>query len=231
MYLAEAIIPYETATKMGFHTPWDWHQALWACFPGVGEPAHSRVEQQFLSRLDQLERGQRALLLSRDQPVRPTWCPSTAWRVREVDEGFLSHARYDFSLIANPTVTRVDPDRKARRREDGTVLKNSNSRRVPILKEEELIVWIEQQAARRGFRLDSRSSLGITTLPRQMFAKEAARDSGPRPITLHRVRFDGVLSISDASLFREEWTRGIGRGRAFGNGFLVIIPKKGGGNG
>jgi CRISPR system Cascade subunit CasE len=226
MYLAEAIIPYETAAKMGFHTPWDWHRALWNCFPDTDDPAHIRSVQHFLSRMDQLETGQRAILLSREVPAKPPWCPSSAWRVRQIDRSFYNHASYDFSLIANPTVTRFDPDREARRRSDGLPIKNSNSRRVPIRDERELREWLVTQAARRGFQVEMPDQVRIKTLPRQMFAKESIRDSAPNSITLHRVRFDGVLSITDSEQFRQEWPKGIGRGRAFGNGFLVIIPRK-----
>jgi CRISPR system Cascade subunit CasE len=185
-----------------------------------------RSEQQFLSRTDQLESGQRAILLSNAEPKRPKWCPTDTWRVRRVEEAFLGHALYDFSLIANPTVTRLDPGRPGRKREDGTVLKNSNSRRVPIRDPEELRQWAGRQALRRGFEFVHPDSLRIQILPRQVFAKDAARDSGPKAITLHRVRFDGQLRITNPDQFRQEWPKGIGRGRAFGNGFLVIIPRK-----
>jgi CRISPR system Cascade subunit CasE len=226
MYLSEAIIPYETAAKMGFHTPWDWHGAFWQCFPDISHPAHTISEQQFLSRTDQLENGQRAILLSKTEPKRPSWCPSPGWRMRRVEDAFLGHTLYEFSLIANPTVTRLDPERMGRRREDGTVLKNSNSRRVPIREHADLQQWLIRQAARRGFEIIRPESLRIAILPRQVFAKEALRDTSPKAITLHRVRFDGLLRISDPLIFKEEWPKGIGRGRAFGNGFLVIIPRK-----
>ena len=222
MFLAEAIIPYETASKREFHTPWDWHAALWQCFPGP-DSRPSLEEQPFLSRFDQLETGQRVILLSMTEPTRPDWCPEPGWRCREVPDSFFDHERYRFSLIANPTVTRRDESKPVIRREDGTILKNRNSKRVPIQDPAQQCDWLRRQASRRGFEIIG--NIDPVPLRSQHFSKRSSKDKKSHNIRLHRVRFEGILCITDKELFRREWPKGIGRGRAFGNGFLLIHPQ------
>jgi len=219
MFLAEAIIPYETASKRKLHTPWHWHAALWQCFPG----ARTGNEQPFLSRFDQLEVGERVIFLSPNEPKRPDWCPEPGWRCRQVPDSFFDHERHRFSLVANPTVTKRDEKKPIVRRPDGTVLKNRSSKREPIKNPTEQCNWLRRQAARRGFEIIG----NIETIPvrSQHFAKKSAKDTKSHSIRLHRVRFEGFLRITDKDLFKREWLKGIGRGRAFGNGFLLIHPQ------
>ncbi len=226
MFLTEIILPYETAAKRGFETPWHWHAGLWECFPECKDRTRPTPEaQQFLSRLDQVECGHRVILLSAARPSRPSWCPEPGWRCRTIPDSFFGHVRYEFSLIANPTVTKKNPQKETIRRADGAVLKNRSSVRKPIFEPVELRCWLDRQADRLGFVVESiREVGGIRILPRLLFAKEAARDDSPQAVVLHRVRFDGVLRITDPVRFATEWPKGIGRGRAFGNGFLLITP-------
>jgi len=186
------------------------------------QPREAPESQVFLSRFDQLETGERVIVLSPTEARRPDWCPEPGWRCRPVPDSFFEHEAYRFSLIANPTVTRRDPNKPSVRRGDGTILKNRSSRRVPIIEGAALLEWLKQQSERRGFKILKAEEPIL--LRSQHFAKRSSRDSTSHSVRLHRVRFEGALAITEKSQFATEWLKGIGRGRAFGNGFLVIHP-------
>lgn len=113
-----------------------------------------------------------------------------------------------FRLRANPTI------KKVRRGDDG---KRRNSNRVPLVREEKQVEWLEKRAEDGGFRL---LHLGISQ-PQKLTGRK--KDNG-RPITLYTVQYDGRLQVTDANKLLEAVKNGIGPAKAFGCGLLSLAP-------
>ncbi len=209
-HLTKIEIDHETAHKAGLRDAYAWHQKVWHAFPGRDKEA-----RDFLTRLDEIDGGLRLLVLSPSEPVRPGWCPSPAWQTKPVNESFLAHPRYMFSLVANPT-RKVKSEKNPK-----------NGRRVPIAHREDkeidgkpvpgLLSWLRRKGEQHGFTFDP-DSVRTAPRPRQWFLKNGSAG-------LHgAVEFSGVLAVSDRSLFREAALRGIGSAKAFGFGMLCLSP-------
>ncbi|NQX01593.1 type I-E CRISPR-associated protein Cas6/Cse3/CasE, partial [bacterium] len=138
LHLTQAVVPYEIAARWrkdgGFTDSYAWHKRAWDCFPDQPDAA-----RDFLTRLDDTGNGFRLLILSSAGPSKPDWCPDHGWQSKAVGENFLSHLRYRFSLLANPTRKLAAPrDAEGKRR---------GAKRVPISKREDLLDWLERKAA------------------------------------------------------------------------------------
>lgn len=218
IHLTKAIVPYDIAARWdhgrGFSDSYAWHQRVWEAFPGR-ESAH----RDFLTRLDDQSDGFRLLILSAEPPRRPAWCPEPGWHTKNVPEDFLSHKRYEFSVIANPT-------RKVRSNARGELL--SNSRRVAILHRDDrdvngrpqpgLLSWIARKAAHHGFGLPYPDQVRTIPRPRRFFMKKN------QPGLHAATEFQGILEVTDTSAFRHAFTCGLGSARAFGFGMLCLAP-------
>jgi len=227
LLLTRALVPYELAAKWeadgrpGFADPYAVHQRVWDCFPG-----RPRADRDFLTRADPQQEDLRILLLSAVEPARPPWCPDAGWQSKTIEEdGFFSHARYRFSLLANPT-------RKVRSNAAGEVLRNS--RRVPITHREDrhdadgrrqrgLVSWLVEHGEAAGFTVDP-DTLRTITRPRQPFVQPPKNGSPRRTGILHGVDFQGVLTVTDRDKLRAAFATGIGPAKAFGFGMLCLAP-------
>lgn len=92
-------------------------------------------------------------------------------------------------------------------------VRNGVNGKSPIRGTDELLQWLERQGEQNGFRLK---------------AVEARVDM-PRPFTKedkthykHTVTYRGVLEVVDAESFARAYRAGIGPGRGFGFGMLVL---------
>lgn len=210
MNLTQAKIPYDIAAREwkdgGFRDSYAWHKRIWEAFPGQPE-----AERHFLTRLDDTGHGFRLLILSKDPPTRPDWCPSTdeAWQSRPIDEAFFQHEAYRFSLLANPTKKLVV------RHPDGS--RKKNGQRVPLGKREDLIDWIQRKGEQHGFTVDT-DTLKTAPRPRQQFLKKGK--SGTHTAT----EFTGTLKVTDPIAFEQAAKQGIGSAKAFGFGMLCLVP-------
>lgn len=214
MTLTQARVPYEIVARWrkdgGFRDSYAWHKRVWEAFPG--RPAEGR---DFLTRLDDTGDGFRLLILSPEPPVRPDWCPTDAWCSRIVTDAFLSHPRYRFSLLANPTRKRVVRD------EQGDRIKNG--RREPIVQREALIEWMTRKAGQHGFEVDA-ATLKTIPRPRQPFTKQDHSTRGRHTGTHTATEFTGLLTVTDQERFRTAANGGIGTAKAFGFGMLCLAP-------
>lgn len=208
MILTQAHIPYDIAARErkdgGFRDSYAWHKRIWEAFPDKPEG-----KRDFLTRLDDTGEHFRLLILSPDPPTRPDWCPSDQWQSKTINDHFFNHTAYQFSLLANPTVTRVVRDEKGNRKKNG--------RREPIVKREELIAWLQRKAQQHGFSLDT-DTLKTVPRPRQQFLKKGS--AGTHTAT----EFNGLLKVTDTTVFKQAATQGIGSAKAFGFGLLCLSP-------
>jgi CRISPR system Cascade subunit CasE len=208
MILTQAHIPYEVTAREwkdgGFRDSYTWHKRVWEAFPDMPE-----ADRDFLTRLDDTGQDFRLLILSKDPPTRPDWCPSDNWHSKTVDDAFFQHRSYQFSLLANPT-------KKLVVRDDNGV-KKKNGQRIALGKREDLLAWIERKGEQHGFTVDT-ATLKLVPRPRQQFLKKGK--SGTHTAT----EFTGVLQVTDPTKFKSAATGGIGSAKAFGFGMLCLAP-------
>lgn len=205
-HLAQINLDFATVVRLHIRDAYDWHQRVWQCFPG-----RDGQQRDFLTRLDQRREGFRLLIVSPVEPVRPDWCPSDpdCWKTKPIPEAYFTRRRYAFQLCANPT-------RKVAAQEpDGSFKKNG--RRVPLRTREEFVAWMTRKGEQGGFAVGE-DTLRTFSRGREYFEKNGMRG-------LHSaVEFQAVLTVTDPQRFHETFTRGVGSGKAFGFGLLVIAP-------
>ncbi len=210
--------------------PYQAHQLAWQAFPGV-----PRGERPFLFSLD--ERGPHHSLLV--QSTRP---PDWAFLDGDADvqtKAFDPHQipagePLRFFLRANPTVDRRGfGDGKTRRVAVGTnpdlafrqMGRPEDAPRTPAARaewrERELRTWMQRQGERGGFDVTTCAPGPI--VGRRVQRTEGGRPKG-RPMKFHEVEFTGTLEVRDPEAFVRSYSEGVGRGRAFGYGLLMVRP-------
>lgn len=202
-FLTKVEIDHETAFKVGLRDSYDWHQKIWQAFPG-----RNGETRDFLTRLDEVDGGLRLLVLAPRQPIRPDWCPSACWESKSIAESFFSHSTYRFSLLANPT-------KKVKSDKNGNLLKNS--RRIPLVKREDLLDWLRRKGEQHGFTFDPNQTRTVPR-PRQTFIKKG--QAGLHTVT----EFIGELRVSQLEAFHHAALTGIGSAKAFGFGMICLSP-------
>ncbi|BAW81083.1 CRISPR-associated protein Cse3 [Candidatus Nitrosoglobus terrae] len=121
---------------------------------------------------------------------------------RPIPDNFLTHGRYRFKVIINPT------------RRD-----NASRKLMPVKSRDAVAQWfLERAAASWGFTA-SAEHLQIDRLEVLQF-----KDKAQRPVTLAQAHIQGQLAVTNREQFCHNFTNGIGRGRAFGCGLLQIVP-------
>lgn len=203
---------------------YSWHKRLWECFPGMPDD-----NRDFLTRIDPLEGSFRVWILARKQPVRPAWCPSEDFALKEIAPSFLSHRYYAFDLRANPVKTIVQrvPNGETLFRANG---KRKNGKRVPLVKPDDLRAWLLRKGIVRcrdkdtgldipgGFRVVEEKPLEISPMVESHFRKKEhnAYHGG--------VQFRGILEVTDREKFIDTYHAGIGSAKGFGFGLLLLAP-------
>jgi len=210
--------------------PYQAHQLVWKAFPDV-----PRGERPFLFSLD--ERGAHQSLLV--QSTRPAdWAflgGGAAVQTKAFDPGRIpTGTPLRFFLRANPTVDRrgfgdgkqrrvavgINPEQAFRQmgRPEETP---STPAEKAAWREGELREWLERQGRRGGFVVD-RVEVG-PIVARRIVRTENGRPRG-RPMTFHEVEFTGALRVVDGEAFAVTCGCGVGRGKAFGYGLLMVRP-------
>jgi len=229
-WLAKIIVSAEDALKNKITDSYSWHKKLWECFPSVPEK-----DRDFLTRFDTLEGFYYLWLLSQTKPVCPAWCLSENYNLKEIAPHFLSHRYYAFDLRANPIKT--IPQHGS----NGEILYNANGKRkhgkrVPIVKIDELSVWIKQKGLVRcrdnktgaevpgGFGIVEGRPLEIRPMTEKYFRK-VDKNNG----TIHQayhgsVQFRGTLEVTNQTHFSATYHKGIGSAKGFGLGLLLLAP-------
>ena len=212
-YLTQILVPYELAVRqLRIRDTYDWHQRVWQAFGG-----RDGAPREFLTRVDQIDDVYRLLVVSQSLPSKPDWCPTDCFQTKPMPDAFFTHTGYRFSLLANPTKKIVDPSKAKVIRPDGRLERNKNSKRVPLIRREDLLAWLGRKAEAGGFavQLDA-----VRTIPRgrEYFFKPGARG------VHYATEFQGALQVTDAARFRETFARSIGSAKAFGFGLLVLAP-------
>jgi len=142
--------------------------------------------------------GRRLILLSDRPPVSPEM---GELETRILPEGFLKHSHYRFTVCLNPTL---------RNKQTGKL--------TPVRGREAISAWFCSRAEKWGFRVEPQH-IQVDSINVLRFT---AGDK--KTVTLQQATVSGRLTVTQAEHFQHAFTRGIGRGRAFGCGLLQITP-------
>ena len=194
------------------------HGAVEAAFPGP------RTRE--LWRLDRLQGKYYLLILSEREPdltdaVRKFGAAheDAGWESRDYSP-LLDRAKngseWQFRLTANPT--KCCRSSAKDRDERGTVHAHST---VQYQQE-----WLAERAQKHGFSLGEDDFMVVGS-KWAVFQKGTER----RRVSLLAVTYEGRLTVTDETLFRQALTEGIGRAKAYGMGLLTIVRPTCGGNG
>lgn len=92
---------------------------------------------------------------------------------------------------------------------------------LPHVSMEHQLNWLYLHAERNGFVVDKEK----TKVVNSRWVKFRKKDS-KTTVKLKEVTFEGVLTVTDAELFKKVLTDGFGRAKAYGMGLLTVIPYK-----
>jgi CRISPR system Cascade subunit CasE len=141
----------------------------------------------------------RILLVSREQPLVPEIGEIQS---KSIPRGFLEHRRYAFQVMLNPVEQPL-----------------GSSGKVPVVTKDALRAWFAKRQEAWGF-VSIPEDLEIFDLGVQIIQK------GERDIIHNMAEFRGVLEVADRERFKNSFSNGMGRGKAFGFGLLQIRPLK-----
>jgi CRISPR system Cascade subunit CasE len=185
--------------------PYSLHRVVYSLFPDVRDDAAKQSSTPsgilFVDKGGDA-RGRKVLILSDRSPQPEKLREWGNLESKPVPAGFLTHTRYRFEVVINPT------------------RRDSASRKlVPVRQQQDIAEWFCQAAARSwGFAADP-DSLTVSAADVLHF-----RGKGQQPVTIARAAVQGILTVTDVDLFQQSFKRGIGRGRAFGCGLLQLVP-------
>ena len=217
MYLSRLLLnPCSRQVQSETADPYNLHRTLMQAFDS------KRKDANVLHRLEVHPRNGQIMLLVQSQ-LEPDWLylqdngyllPSDPFdplpnpAVRPLNFKLKGGQILRFRLIANPTVKR-----------DG--------KRHALYKEEEQRRWLETKGT--GCTEKKRPSLGFKVLELDIQKDgnqygRIHRDKIKHKVTIHTVRYDGRLRITDTTAFTTALQKGIGPAKAFGCGLLSLAP-------
>ena len=195
--------------------PYKVHQMVMRGFPNDV----NREKADVLYRLDMGDWGVTLLVQSAPEPdwstVNPDYLlpadpfdPLPNPATKQLDLPLQAGQVLNFRLCANPTIKKVRRDKNGQR---------GNSNRVPLLREEQQVEWLQKRARAGGFAL-------LRVAVSQTQQQKIWKGKGVKPITLFTVQFDGMLRVDQPDKLKEAVLAGIGPSKAFGCGLLSLAP-------
>lgn len=185
----------------------DMHRSVMSGFSDIPQP-EARSVAQVLYRLEG-EAPVKLYVLSASRPdwsrLKPGFCP-VACSPKNLDGmagTFSIGRRLGFDLVAIPA-KKIGGDGK-------------NSRRVFLSEADDRLEWLTRKAEQSGFSLLWCREEG----QRRAIVSDRA-GSGSAVHT--GVRFRGELTVTDCERFRGAFQAGIGAGKAYGMGMLMLFP-------
>lgn len=128
--------------------------------------------------------------------------------------------RYGFALRANPTVAVSQPGRARGHRADVMMHAKRQKGSVPLTREEREVAalnWLYARAEALGVTFDA-----DRCATRRQHRMRLPRLKGAAPATITVVDYEGVLSVVAPDRLAAALTAGIGHGKAFGLGLLLL---------
>ncbi len=179
------------------------------------KPADERPRH--LWRLDQLGERLFMLVLSADKPdltVLGRYGDPNLAQTKDYDpflHQLASGAFMRFRLTANPTRSVAQPG-------------EARGRVYPHVTVTQQAQWLVARADKAGFEIARQpdgDNLAFDVVSRD---HPLLRHRGNKAVRLSRVSFEGILKVTDLTLFKQTLTQGIGREKAYGMGLLTVIP-------
>ncbi|WP_116114828.1 type I-E CRISPR-associated protein Cas6/Cse3/CasE [Austwickia chelonae] len=220
MYLSRfALNTARRGTRQLLGSPQRMHAAVLSCYPP--EASTGRV----LWRVDRPQRHElclyvvgsaepdmTALVEQAGWPTTQTWQTTTyAPFLSRLSEG----QAWRFRLAANPVhVLRQEGERR------GKVVPH-----VTVHQQER---WLREHGQGWGFEVldppgSDEGGVSVTGRHADAFTRRDPGDKDRRGrVTISRVQFDGVLTVTDADRFRESLVGGMGRAKAYGCGLMTL---------
>lgn len=188
------------------------HKLVWSWF---GD--HPDRERDFLYRKDVDGAQVTLFVLSAREPKADT----DVWdaRTKPFAPRLAAGNQLEFSLRANPTVRRKTGE-GAGKRHDIFMDAKSRTRGEPPFFPELLQVtgveWLKRQGERSGFSAE-KNAVRVDG-----YRNHGLRRKGTREIKLSTAEFSGYLTVRDPEAFVGMLKRGLGAGKAFGCGLMLV---------
>lgn len=171
-----------------------------------------QVRTRKLWRLDTIKDKDYLLLVSERQPnlvlLEKYGCIGSA-QTKPYDaflDQLQSGARMQFRVVLNPVISLTSPKHKKR----GIV--------KPHVTVEHQMKYLMDRAEKNGFSLQTDE---FTIVER---GYEVLKKPGMKPIRLMKAVYEGTLTITDVSMFKQVLTNGLGKKKAYGFGLMTVIP-------
>ncbi|WP_405366979.1 type I-E CRISPR-associated protein Cas6/Cse3/CasE [Ruminobacter sp.] len=169
------------------------------------------IRSRKLWRIDTIQGTRYLLLVSDEKPdlkLLEQYGVSGSARTKSYDkflESIEENKFYRFRVTLNPV--------KAIHQEDG-----KRGRVVPEITTEQQMKFFESRAEKLGFELVPNDYLIVEKSWVPM------KKQGQKTIKLSRATFEGILKVTDKTVFYHSLTKGIGKKKAYGFGLMTVIP-------
>ena len=200
MYLSKLMLNIDhPSVRQALRNCQDMHKNLMQAFCGT------REEAGMLYRLEKKANAYEIYVLSKQQP---DWEKTyeNGYRcigVKDISAlKELCHEGSDFRFVL-----RACPAKKVQG-------ESKNSRRVFLTSEQERTEWLNRQAKKYGFKL--------LELHETVMRDSVAGSKGADRICYRSVDFSGVICIEESASFWESFCCGIGSGKAYGLGMMLL---------
>jgi len=206
MYLSKLVLPLlDRKNQRLLANPYRLHQAIMFAFPhreqgGAGrllfrhEPEQDQGYAKILVQSEAMPNWEAPTLI---EHISLAEVPPVKRLQLKLDPGMLLR----FRLRANPTV-----------KKDG--------KRRALLREEELLNWLDRKLTAAGFKLQTAATFSEGQV------KAIRSNKGPEgtPMVFNSVRFEGVVQVKDEAKALKSLDDGLGSAKAFGFGLLSLMP-------
>jgi CRISPR system Cascade subunit CasE len=206
--------------KYNSFTSYTVHQLLWDLFPKDPDAKRTflyREEQNSNTRLPMF------YVVSADKPIHENSFLRIVG-VKDYSPQVYVGQQLRFTSRINPVVSRMIKDRKRSQKHDVWADAKKRGKAAGLFGvdlsgfvEQESKTWLVSRAEKSGFALKE-DRVVLEGYQSHCFRK-AARG---REIKYGSLDFKGVLSVTDAELFKETLFYGIGRSKAFGCGLMMV---------
>lgn len=185
------------------------HALIWSLFSD--DP---QKERDFLFR--ETREGQ-FLIISKNPPQ----FDDNIWEIKTkpYQPSVQNGQRFGFALRVNPTkAIKIEGSEKSKRIDVLMHAKKQNFGKLSFEEREEIgLEWLSQKLIREGAKLE-------VTLSQIMQYSQIKLAHKPNNATIAIIDVEGVLEVIDAKLFQKALLNGIGHGKAFGLGLLLLRP-------
>lgn len=213
MYLSKVVMdPRNACAKYAMEHPQYLHQRLQEAFPMNNMKQSARRDANVLYAA---EKDRKGMTLYVQSDVLPSWtCLERKGfhlegvkDIARMEDMFREGSAFAFSLLANTTTSNISRD-------------GNKSQRYWLKTPEEKLGWLNRRAAQNGFMI-VRATVDLQKTYRSTI--KISKQSGD--FYIKGTAFDGVLKITDPELFKAAFRKGIGQGKAYGLGMLMLTSR------